>query len=322
MLRRLGVPSVLIGLIIGLATGGTAIWAAIPDRPTGAITACYPTSGPNQGRLAVIDAAAGENCAAGEAALTWQQQTFCAGFPHPGVDWSIPGSTPGNGCYFAGIYFPTSDATNANFTNANLSHTAMYAIKVSGANFTGTNLTDAVVGRGFSNVDLRSAYAITGIYLGGVGMSRWDMSKLNLSRARIRGSAPNANFTNTNLTNATFDHGIVTGAVFTGANLNGADVNATGFTSADLHAARIVTNVQLSGAIRHAQLVDWDFSGLNLAGASFLDANLSGANFTNANLTHARNLKSANLTAVNWTRTTCPDGTNSAVHQNTCVGHL
>ena len=34
------------------------------------------------------------------------------------------------------------------------------------------------------------------------------------------------------------------------------------------------------------------------------------------------NLVTANLVNVNWTRTTCPDGTNSVVHQNTCKGHL
>jgi hypothetical protein len=167
-------------------------YAAIPDSTSGQITACYPTSGPNEGQLSVIDPSAGQTCGAGTAALAWQQRPLCDDWPHPGVDWSMPGSTPGHGCNFAGLGFPRGDATNGNFTNANLS----------GA----------------------------------------DLGNLN-----------------------------VQGAIFTGANL---------------------TNTNLGGA------------------------NLTGANLGGANLSHA------NVAGVTWNRATCPDGTSSGAHGNTCVGHL
>ena len=270
MLRRLGVPSLLVGLVVGLAVGGTAIWAAIPDRATGMITACYPTSGANQGQLSVIDPAAGDSCAAGQATLTWQQQTYCAGFPHPGVDWSIPGSTPGHGCNFANLGFPQpSDATNGNFTNADLDHAVMYGMQSRGANFTGANLTGATVGPGFSNAALRAAGTITGINMQLHDMVRWDMSKLNLSSARLNGNLTSANLSNANLTSASFTNAILTNANFTGANLKNANVNTTGFTNADLRVARGITGIRLSGPARHAVMAGWDFSGLNLSNAIF-----------------------------------------------------
>lgn len=70
--RSTGLASALLVLTgaIGLAAG------AIPDSTDGVIHACYQTSpgnGPPQGTLRVIDAQAGEACAAGETALSWNQ---------------------------------------------------------------------------------------------------------------------------------------------------------------------------------------------------------------------------------------------------------
>lgn len=321
MLKRLGIPGLVLGLVLGLAIGGAVSWAAIPDSGTGQITACYPTSGSDQGRLSVIDAPAGARCAPGEAALTWQQQARCVGFPHPGIDWSMPGSTPGNGCNFARTFFPPSDATNGNFTNANLTGTILSAIKVRGANFTGANLTDAEIGSGFSNVALRAAYAVTGIDLDGHNMSGWNMSNLNLSRAHLRGNLRNANLSNSKLTGASFASATLTGAIMTGVDLTNANVNAVGFTNADLRAARVVTGIHLSGIARHNPMTGWDFATLDLTGADFQYGNLTGANMTGTNLRHAH-LKSANLARITWKHTTCPDNTNSNDHGNTCFGHL
>ena len=50
------------------------------------------------------------------------------------------------------------------------------------------------------------------------------------------------------------------------------------------------------------------------------NANLTNANLTNANLFNAT-LAGAILTAVAWSNTTCPDGTNSNNDGNTCSGH-
>ena len=57
---------------VGVAVGGTVVWAAIPGSATGTITACYATSGPLKGLLHVIDYQADPHCPAGQAMLRWQ----------------------------------------------------------------------------------------------------------------------------------------------------------------------------------------------------------------------------------------------------------
>jgi hypothetical protein len=70
-----------------------------------------------------------------------------------------------------------------------------------------------------------------------------------------------------------------------------------------------------------------DLTGANLTGAFLAGANLTGANLGGANLTGANlgdadlSFGNANLTGVVWSNTTCPDGTNSDTHANTCVGY-
>jgi hypothetical protein len=56
---------------------------------------------------------------------------LCGGYPHTGIDWSVPGSTPGNGCNLTGANLTNANLTNANLTSANLA----------GATFTGANVT-------------------------------------------------------------------------------------------------------------------------------------------------------------------------------------
>jgi len=65
--------------------------------------------------------------------------------------------------------------------------------------------------------------------------------------------------------------------------------------------------------------VDWH--GCDLTGANLSGTNLGLADLANANLSLA-DLTNANLSRVSWAHTTCPDGTNSDDHGNTCDGHL
>jgi hypothetical protein len=76
MLKRLGWRGFVIGLIVGLAAGGTFAWAAIPDSLVGTIAACYPTSGPDKGLLRVVDHQAGRACGKGQALLQWPTRGF------------------------------------------------------------------------------------------------------------------------------------------------------------------------------------------------------------------------------------------------------
>jgi hypothetical protein len=136
----------------------------------------------------------------------------------------------------------------------------------------------------------------------------------NLSNANLSGgyfvdaSLAGASLTGANLTNATF-----ISATLTGANLSNSNfMSSANFTNATLQNANL-SNSNLKGA---------NFTGVNLTGANFTGVNLTGANFSNSILTGATGLKTATLTNVVWSKTTCPDGTLSTTDGGTCVGHL
>lgn len=190
MLKRPGwKTALLVGLVVGLAAGGTVLWAAIPNNVTGAITACYPTSGTNKGALRVINYQAGERCATGEAMLNLPTRTFCSGYPHPGVDLSIPGSTPGHGCNLSGaslIGFPLDGAklANANLASTNLKNALLRSANLSGANFTG-----GVIAFGkLQSANLRGA-TLTNVNAGDTNFSGADLSgATGLSSAQLGGA--------------------------------------------------------------------------------------------------------------------------------------
>ena len=68
-----------------------------------------------------------------------------------------------------------------------------------------------------------------------------------------------------------------------------------------------------------ANLKDANLTNANLTGADLTNANLKDANLTNANLTGTK-LTGANVKHVIWSKTICPDGTNSDTNGGTC-GH-
>jgi len=79
-----------------------------------------------------------------------------------------------------------------------------------------------------------------------------------------------------------------------------------------MHGA-ILVNADLTGA---------SFYRVDLSNADFTGANMLNADMTNANLTNANLSGATNLSTIIWWNTTCPDGTNSHSHGNTCIGHL
>ncbi|HEY3701603.1 MAG TPA: pentapeptide repeat-containing protein, partial [Acidimicrobiales bacterium] len=96
-----------------------------------------------------------------------------------------------------------------------------------------------------------------------------------------------------------------------GSSLAGCNLSGANLANANLAGANL-TGANLNGA---------NLSGANLAGANLSAANLNAANLSRANLTGAH-LSGANLNGVTWLNTTCPDGTNSSNHNNTCLGYL
>ncbi|HVE99307.1 MAG TPA: pentapeptide repeat-containing protein [Mycobacteriales bacterium] len=88
--------------------------------------------------------------------------------------------------------------------------------------------------------------------------------------------------------------------------------------------------------LSRAKLIDSNLAGAVLIGASFRGATLSytslqyargpladftGATFDRANLLGAE-FSNARFDGTRWHSTTCPDGTNSDAHGDTCIGHL
>lgn len=67
----------------------------------------------------------------------------CSGYPHNGIDWSVPGSTAGNGCNFTGASLVNQELSTANLTNANFTGANFTNADLTNANLTGANLTGA-----------------------------------------------------------------------------------------------------------------------------------------------------------------------------------
>ena len=429
MFKHLGARGLVVGLIVGLAAGGTFAWAAIPGSATGTITACYATTGPSKGLLRVVDYQADPRCGAGETMLRWQAdgmrwrgtwrsgQTYyagdvvthlrysyvgtrtnpdvappnatywaimssagpkgdkgatgsqgpiggtgpsgpkgdrgvqgapgssgppCSGYPHVGVNWSAPGSTPGNGCDLTGANLENANLAGADLTNANLSNARMFQVPMTGADLTGANLTGAdLFTADLTNADLTNAnltntrlfrVPLTGATVTGANLNA-NMSGLGPTGGLIGTPAafppgwsifngylvgPTAHLAGANLAGIDLSGRALYNVDFTGANLAGAN-----FTGADVSTASLA-NADLSGA---------NFTGANLRSSSLATANLTGANLTNADLTGA-SLSHANLTnatatgaligGVRWRATTCPDGTISntnGTNPQTCHGH-
>lgn len=99
----------------------------------------------------------------GSGALASSARTYCNGYPHTGIDWSIPGSTPGNGCNLfganlAGANLEQSKLVNANLGSANLTGAFLHYANLTGAELSWANLTGAhVVLANLTGADLNDA---------------------------------------------------------------------------------------------------------------------------------------------------------------------
>jgi len=119
--------------------------------------------------------------------------TYCAGFPHRGVDWSIPGSTPGNGCSLSGANLIAADMQHANLTNvlllqASLDNARLFDITLDGAAMFQVSLTGADLGNAsLIGADMRVAN-LTGAAVGGANLTNANLSFANLTSANLTGA--------------------------------------------------------------------------------------------------------------------------------------
>jgi uncharacterized protein YjbI with pentapeptide repeats len=131
-------------------------------------------------------------------------------------------------------------------------------------------------------------------------------------------------FSQANLNGANLSSSTLIDCDFSGANLNNADLSNVNGHHGKQGPVGVPVNcdfafANLRGAdLTGADLSDCKFTGANLANADLTNADLFNSNFMGANFQNA-----VGLTTVTWgTGATCPDGTISGSHGNTCVGHL
>ena len=134
-----------------------------------------------------------------------------------------------------------------------------------------------------------------------------------------------------NLSGANLSGDDLSGDDLDGTDLDGTDLDDTDLNDADLNDASLIDAslidadldpAKLRGAnLSGANLSGANLNGVNLSGVNLRGANLRGANLSNANLRGA-NLRGANLNKVTWSKTTCPDGTDSNADGGTCIRHL
>lgn len=167
----------------------------------------------------------------------------CSGYPHPGIDWSLPGSTPGHGCDFHGAIFEGVDLEGADLRNANLVGTRFLRIEFQ----SGTrqvNLADS----NLSNADLTGATLFNAL-LPGANLTGAKLTSADLGTAHL----PAADLSGVDLSGATLSGANLTGATLSGANLTGAVLYNTILTGSDL------TDVLWS----HTQCPDHSYSDTN-----------------------------------------------------------
>ncbi|MGO9877093.1 MAG: pentapeptide repeat-containing protein [Acidimicrobiia bacterium] len=354
MLKRLGLPGLVVGLVVGLAAGGTFAWAAIPDSATGMIAACYPRSGPNKGVLRIIDHQAGRACTSSEAMVMWPSRAFrWRGQWQSSTAYAVNDVVGSNGS----AYIATQATTNILPSNAS------YWSLMASVGSQGTPGASAGVCVGYphaaidwSGCDVAGA-ALAGQNFSGANLTGADISSANLTGANlVNANLSNANLSDANLSNANLEGATVTGTNFAGATMVVAPAGGIIGTPAALPVGWSVLFGYLIGPgalLESASLAGQSLAGLNLTGVNLISANLTGANLTGVNLTNASvdfadlsgaNVTDANLTGADLANTTfqnatglstvtgvfvfddtvCPDGTNSSTNgtsPQSCVGH-
>jgi uncharacterized protein YjbI with pentapeptide repeats len=116
---------------------------------------------------------------------------------------------------------------------------------------------------------------------------------------------------------------------FKGGYLNSSRFNDTNMTNANLSEIKEIPNWGYSqnNSFLRANLTNANFSNSLLHEFNFTNANLQNANFSGAlirgsKFNGATNMSTANFSGTTWENATCPDGTKSSAHSNTCEGHF
>ena len=230
---------------------------------------------------------------------------------------------------FSGATFDNANLHGSKFKDADLSNTHITfnttntPINATEANFDGTNFSGAFLlsitadktyfqHANFTNASLKEF----GTAVPGDPAYQMDFRNATFTNTKFESWLKNANLSGVDMRTADIGGGSefsFYAVNFSGANFSGQTLDSLIIKSSPYPG---------SGSIDNANFSNVTFTGEGrLSGLSANDTNFSSAHFNGTNLEET-NLSTANLTGVTWSNTTCPDGTNSDSHGNTCIGHL
>jgi len=338
--KKLGfVVAVAAAAVVGGATTAL-VQAAIPAGNDGKIHACYRNGAGLtnvKGSLRVVDSEAtpAQTCSNQETALNWSAQGNGVGGIRQDLananitsaDFSYHDMT---GMNFSGATFDNANLHGSKFKDADLSNTHITfnttntPINATEANFDGTNFSGASLlsitadktyfqHANFTNASLKEF----GTAVPGDPAYQMDFRNATFTNTKFESWLKNANLSGVDMRTADIGGGSefsFVGINFTGANFSGMTLDSVIIQSGNPF-------------IDPPSIDNANFSGVTFTGDSRLwrlsasGTNFSSAHFNGTNLEET-NLSTANLTGVTWSNTTCPDGTNSDSHGNTCIGHL
>ena len=202
------------------------------------------------------------------------------------------------GVNFRETYLRGADLSNAYLSGADLSGADLTGVNLRGAHLRGVNLS----GANLMGADL-SGSDLRGADLGnidlrGAYLSRSDLRSANLSNMDLRG----AQFGGANLNNINLSNANLNGTDLRGAQLNNANLKGAQLSHADLRGVKL-SNTDLRGA----QLNNANFRGAHLKGTYISNANLSGADLRGARLMKAQ-LGDKSFGDIHWNKDTKWEG--------------
>jgi uncharacterized protein YjbI with pentapeptide repeats len=278
---------------------------AVASGPTSLSITVNPV--PNaSGYRAQVCNSAGNGCSAAKALTT--TSSLYPGLS-PSTSYVVKVTAVGNGTQYAdSVATPLTRSTAARTTGAAF---ASINADLTGRNLSGRNFTGSTIEGGMWNV---------------------DFSYADFTNATLRAVIQGANFTGANLVGLRGDHLMLWGVYYPTTPGGGLRLPAGYKLVGDAHQSDYCYPFGCADASDYSS---WsaaflvgpgvNHSGANLSGLNMSAVNLSGANLANANLTGANltgaNLSFATVAGITWANTTCPDGTNSNSHGNTCVGY-
>ncbi len=189
----------------------------------------------------------------------------------------------------AGSNLYGADVTAADLRRADLSKTLLDRATIVRTDFSGANLTEALI---------RLPQSVGSPYFDSSAAPRFTGA--NLSGARLVARLDGADFRNADLGHAnlapygdTTQNTFARRSVMMSCNFSGADLSHADLSGAVLRFASFENAV-----LSYANLAGADLTGANLSGADFTRANVTGTNFEDANLSGARGIERARGVAL------------------------